>query len=171
MRPRCGRDVAEMHPSRQVAWSAPAALGAVKAVARHYGEGASVNDVLLGAALGALGRYVGERNAEIAEDEDAPRARRERAGLARADEMNIGVPFNTRTAAETARVELRNRFALLVPRAARPRRRAARAPCTHGARHAAREGRASAVRDVGGDGGGATRAAAHRRPLAGRRRR
>ncbi len=107
----------ELSGRRRVAWSGPSDLRAVKAVARHHGEGASVNDVLLSAALGALGRYVGDQTAELAEEECATLTRRERDALRHVDEINIGIPFNARSAEETARVELRNRFAMLVLRA------------------------------------------------------
>lgn len=82
----------ELGPVERVAWSDPFALAQIQAIARAHGV--TVNDVLVSAVAGALGRYLGER--------DAP------------DEIHAMVPFNLRPLGQPLPPELGNRFGLVL---------------------------------------------------------
>ena len=81
-------------PEKDVAWSRPAPLAEVKRVARA--ASATVNDVLVAVAAGALGRYLGRCGERTGEDL----------------ELHAMVPVNLRRAAPTS--TLGNRFGLVV---------------------------------------------------------
>ena len=84
----------ELGVAKRAAWSETLALDDVKAVARVTGS--TVNDVLLSAMTGALGRYLKHRGEAV-------------KGL----DLHAAVPVNLRSAAEMTR--LGNRFGLVFP--------------------------------------------------------
>jgi len=83
----------EQRVAHRVAWAQPVSLRTVKATGRAFG--ATVNDVLVSAVAGAVGRHL------------AP------AG-ARPDELHAMVPFNVRPADEPLPRDLGNRFGLVL---------------------------------------------------------
>lgn len=83
----------ELGPLERMAWSDPFPLADVKALAHEHG--ATINDVLVAAVAGALGRY-------LAETDVAP------------DEIHAMVPFNLRPLDQPLPPELGNRFGLVL---------------------------------------------------------
>jgi diacylglycerol O-acyltransferase len=79
--------------AHRVAWSAPIPLWRVKRAGRAHG--ATVNDVLVAAVTGAVGRHLRERGDDVAE-------------------VHALVPFNLRPLDEPLSSELGNRFGLVL---------------------------------------------------------
>jgi WS/DGAT/MGAT family acyltransferase len=83
----------ELGAVERVAWSQPFALADVKAIA--HAHGATVNDVLVAAVAGALGRHLGEHGHTPAE-------------------IHAMVPFNLRPPDQPLPPQLGNRFGLVL---------------------------------------------------------
>ena len=83
----------ELGTAERVAWSEPLPLDDVKAIA--HAHGATVNDVLVAAVAGALGRHLGEPDPL-------------------AGEIHALVPFNLRPPDEPLPAQLGNRFGLVL---------------------------------------------------------
>ena len=83
----------EQRAAHRVAWAEPVSLRTVKATG--HALGATVNDVLVSAVAGAVGRHLA-------------------AAGARPDELHAMVPFNLRPADEPLPRELGNRFGLVL---------------------------------------------------------
>ncbi len=82
----------ELGVAQSVAWSAPIPLDQVKAVG--HATGTTVNDVVLAAVAGALGRYLRVRGSPV-------------------DELTAIVPFNLRPLDQPLPPDLGNRFGLV----------------------------------------------------------
>jgi diacylglycerol O-acyltransferase / wax synthase len=93
--PRDGRSVlkGDLGKVQRVAWSDPFPLADVKRIGRR--EGATVNDVLVGVASGALGRYLRDRGQTVRG-------------------VRAMVPFNLRALDEPLPRDLGNRFGLVL---------------------------------------------------------
>lgn len=83
----------ELHRRHLVAWAPPIELWRVKRAGRAYG--ATINDVLVAAVAGAVGRYLRERGGHI-------------------DAIHALVPFNLRPLDRPLPSELGNRFGLVL---------------------------------------------------------
>jgi WS/DGAT/MGAT family acyltransferase len=83
----------ELHRAHQVAWSRPIELWRVKRAGRRYG--ATINDVLIAAVAGTVGRHLQERGEDL-------------------DEVHALVPFNLRRLDRPLPAELGNRFGLVL---------------------------------------------------------
>jgi WS/DGAT/MGAT family acyltransferase len=83
----------ELHRAHAVAWAQPIELWRVKRAGQAYG--ATINDVLVAAVAGAIGRHLRERGEDL-------------------DEVHALVPFNLRPLDRPLPSELGNRFGLVL---------------------------------------------------------